>query len=251
MKRALRMIAVLLLAVPLSAQDIDLGLGGDVGGLLNIPAPRGNTPPARGAAPANRAAAPGPARGAAPNAVPVDRLVRVREILAGSNAPLSQQQEASLNALLSREIPAMRQALQQRVAAGQHATPPVMPSMEELEPEIIRLNDQLLGKVVTAPSLTPDQQGVLKKMYKDQVKSRGGFDAIRVTLEDAGAAFSAEQTAQIQPLFDEQNKARVELIRQSQGQPPEKAKLDQLQRETLAKVLKLLTPPQRTALLAK
>ena len=122
--------------------------------------------------------------------------------------------------------------------------------MDELAPEIIRLNDQLLGKMATATGLSPQQQAFIKKLYRDQVKSRGGFDAIKLTLEDAGAPFSPEQTAQIQPLFDEQNQARAELVKDSQGQPPDKGKLDQVQRDTLAKVLKLLTPAQRTALLA-
>jgi len=69
-------------------------------------------------------------------------------------------------------------------------------------------------------------------------------------MEDAGAAFSTDQIAQIQPLFDQQNDARAQLVREAQGRPPDKAKLDQLQRETLAKVLKLLNPAQRLALLA-
>ena len=101
--------------------------------------------------------------------------------------------------------------------------------MDALAPEIIRLNDQLLGKMAASPGLSPEQQSFLRKVYKDQVKSRGGFEAIKLTLEDAGAPFSAEQIVQIQPLFDE--------------------KADKQQ--TLAKVLRLLTPAQRTALLAK
>jgi len=258
--RATVTIAILLLAIPVFAQEIDLGLGGDVSGLLNLPAPRGNTPaaPARGAAPAGRGG-PAPARGTAPTAPPVDRLMRLREILAGANAPLSKDQEGALTALLNSEIPGMRQALQERIQETQRAggaapvagAPPNLPSMEELAPEIIRLNDQLLGKIASASALSPEQQGLLKKLYKDQVKSRGGFDAIRLTLEDGGAPFSPEQVAQIQPLFDEQNRARIQLVKESQGQPPDKAKLDQLQRDTLAKILKLLTPAQRTALLAK
>jgi hypothetical protein len=250
MNRAFVAIAILLFAAPAYAQEIDLGLGGDVGGLLNIPAPRGNTPtaPPRGAAPAGRGG-PAAARGAAPNAPPVDRLLRLREVLAAANAPLSKEQETALSALLTNEIPAMRQTLQQRIAAA--GTPGSLPSMEELAPEIIRLNDQLLGKIVTSPSLGPEQQKLLQKLHKDQVKSRGGFDAIRLTLEDAGTAFSPEQVAQIQPLFDEQYRARIQLVKEAQGQPPDRAKLDQLQRDTLAKVLKLLTPPQRAALLAK
>jgi hypothetical protein len=96
--------------------------------------------------------------------------------------------------------------------------------MDELAPEIIRLNDQLLGKIADAPLLASPQQSLIRKLYKDQVKSRGGFDAIKLTREDAGAPFSSEQIAQIQPFFDQQMKrepswcvkARVNLrIRQN------------------------------------
>jgi hypothetical protein len=265
MKLFLSFIIVGLIALPAFAQDIDLGFGGDVSGLLNIPAPRGNTP-ARGNANARGNA---PARGAAPNGAPVDRLVRLRELLAQSNLPLSQEQETALTALVSAEIPIMRQALQKRVQELQKAKAPAsppssdtqrgttapaaanLPSMEELTPEIVRLNDELLGKIADASALTEDQRRLLKKLYKDQVKSRGGFDAIKLTMQDAGSPFSAEQIEQIQPLFDQQNEARLQLVKEAQGQAPDKAKLDQLQRETLAKVLRLLTAPQRAALLAK
>jgi hypothetical protein len=100
-----------------------------------------------------------------------------------------------------------------------------------------------------APALSPEQQAFMKKLYQDQVKSRGGFDAIKLTLENAGLPFSAVQIAQIQLLFDEQNKARLQLLKESPS--PDKAKIDQLQRETLAKVIKLLTAKQRSALLTK
>jgi hypothetical protein len=276
MSRAAILIATFLVASPVLAQDIDLGLGGDASSLLNIAAPRGNAPaaPARGAAPAGRGAAPAGARGAAPNAPPVDRLVRLREMLAAANAPLSKEQETGLNTLLNVEIPAMRQTLQKRIldiqkakgeAPSASAAPPAaagtpgaspnpnanLPGMDELAPEIIRLNDQLLGKIAAAPALNPDQQLIVNRLYKDQVKSRGGLDAIKLTLEDAGAPFSPEQIAQIQPLFDQQEQARLQLIKEAQGQPVDKAKTDQLQRDTLSQVLRLLTAPQRTALLAK
>src|SRR5215510_12468371 len=257
MMRVFLTIAISFLASPMFAQEIDLGFGGDVSSLLNIPAPRGNTP-ARGAA-RGGPGTPEPSRGGVPNTPPVDRLVRLREVLAGANAPLSKEQETALTALVNSEIPVMRQTLQKRIGdiqrAGSGAAPPTpvagLPSMDELAPEIIRLNDQLLGKIAEATVLRPEQQTLLKKLYKEQVRSRGGFDAIKLTLEDARAPFSAEQSAQIQPLFDEQNQARIQLIKESQGQPPDKAKLDQLQRDTLAKVLKLLTAPQRAALLAR
>ena len=241
MKRFVYLIAFIFIACPVYAQDVDLGLGGDASSLLNLPAPRGNTP-ARGEAPA--------ARGSnAPNAV--DRLARLRELLAGTNNALSKEEEAALTAFLTAEIPGMRRTLQARIAELQRGREPgAAPSMDELAPEIIRLNDELLGRMALVSALSPEQQAFLKKLYKDQVKSRGGFDAIKLTLEDAGTPFSAEQIAQIQPLFDQQNQAKAQLLKESQGNP-DKAKLDQIQRETLAKVLRLLNPGQRSALLAK
>jgi len=241
------MIFCVCLANPVFAQDVDLGLGGDASSLLNLPAPRGNTP-ARGGA------ARGGAAGRGANAAPVDRLVRLRDMFAGANMSLTKEQETGLNTLLNAEIPAMRRTLQARIAELQKDQSPgtaSLPSMDELAPEIIRLNDELLGKVSAAPGLSPEQQAFIKKLYKDQVKSRGGLDAIKLTLQDAGAPFTAEQIVQIQPLFDEQNRARLQLLKDSQGQPPDKTKIDQLQRDTLGKVLKLLNPAQRAALLAK
>jgi len=242
MKSSAFVLGVLLLSTSAFAQEIDLGLGGDASSLLNIPAPRGNSP-ARGNAP-NRGAAKPPA---------VDRLVRLRQMLVQANAPLSTEQEAGLTALMNSEMPLMRRALQTRVADLQRLNAGdgqnQLPSMEELAPEIVRLNDQLLGKIAAAPLLNEEQRRVLSKLYKDQVKSRGGFDAIKMTMDDAGSPFSAEQVAQIQPLFDQQNQAKAQLMKDSQG-APDKAKLDQIQRETLAKVLRLLTPAQRSALVA-
>jgi hypothetical protein len=244
MKQLLLPIVLVLFASPIYAQDVDLGLGGDASSLLNLPAPRGNTP-ARGAAPA--------ARGSnAAAAAAVDRLVRLRELFAGASMSLTKEQETALTTFLNAEIPAMRRALQARIAELQKGRDPAAtPGIDELAPEIIRLNDDLLGKMAAAPGLGPEQQTFLKKLYKDQVKSRGGFDAIKLTLEDAGTPFSTDQIAQIQPLFDQQNQARLQLLKDSQGQLPDKSKLDQLQRETLAKVLRLLNPAQRTALLTK
>jgi hypothetical protein len=234
MKRVMLAIACVFLASPVFAQDVDLGLGGDASSLLNLPAPRGNA--------ASRAAS------------PVDRLVRLRELLVAANLPLAKEQEAALNSFLSAEIPAMRRTLQERIAElqktkGSGAAPGNLPSMDELAPEIIRLNDQLLEKMAAAPNLNPEQQAFVKKLYQAQVKSRGGFDAIKLTLDNAGVPFSSEQIARIQRLFDEQNQAKLQLLKDSQ--PPDKGKIDQLQLDTLAKVIKLLTPTQRSALEAK
>jgi len=231
MKHVMLAVACVILASPGLAQQVDFGLGGDASSLLNLPAPRGNTP-ARGTSPARGDRVP-----------PVDRLVRLRELLADANVPLAKEEEAALNSFLNSEIPAMRRTMQQRIAElektkGSGAGPPNLLSMDELAPEIIRLNDQLLGKMAVLPGLKPEQQAFVKKLYQDQVKSRGGFEAIQLTLENAGVPFSAEQIAQIQPPFDEQNQAKLQLLKESR----DKVKIDQLQRETLTKVIQLLTP---------
>jgi len=240
MKHVMLAVACVILASSGFAQQVDFGLGGDASSLLNLPAPRGNTP-ARGTSPARSDGVP-----------PVDRLVRLRELLVDANVPLAKEQEAALNSFLNTEIPAMRRTMQQRIAElekrkGSGAGLQNLPSMDELAPEIIRLNDQLLGKMAAAVALNPEQQAFVKKLYQDQVKSRGGFEAIKLTLENAGVPFSAEQIGQIQPLFDEQNQAKLQLLKES----PDKVKIDQLQRETLSKVIQLLTPTQRSALVAK
>src|SRR5262245_10521077 len=105
MKRTLLTLTMLLLALPAFSQEVDLIGPTGIGDLLDIPAPRGAAP-ARGAAP--------PARGAAPNTPPVDRLVRLRELLVSANAPMTKEQETGLNGLISTEIPMMRQTLQRK-----------------------------------------------------------------------------------------------------------------------------------------
>ena len=111
------------------------------------------------------------------------------------------------------------------------------------------MNDALFTKIASAPALDTKQQSVLTKMSRDQIKSRGGYDALRISMEDAKAPFSDEQTPKVQAVFEEQKKARAELAKESQG-TPDPAKLKQLERDTLTKVVGILTPAQRTALLA-
>src|SRR5436309_742039 len=130
-----KLIASVLLASIAYSQDLgDIGnLGGDVNGLLNIPAPRGNAPAG------NRGA---PARGGQPNSAAIDRLGRLREMLANSNAPLDAGQETALNALINAELPAMRSALQARAEEMRKQAGQANP--DELVADLNRLNDQLV-----------------------------------------------------------------------------------------------------------
>jgi len=314
MKRCFSLMALFLFGTWAHAQDVDFGAFGDPGSLLGPVAPA-----ARGGA--------APARGVATPPPPPDRLVRLRDVLAKAEAPLTKEQETELNKLLESEIAVMRKTIQthgQQMMAARAAnapapagatppaagapptpapaqpaatqpvpaappagTPPALPAgargplpggaagapnaallaalaargggqppssrvppeiLDALEVEMVQMNDALFGKIAASPSLNPTQQSVLTKMARTQIRSRGGFDALRVAMEDAGAPFTAEQLPKVQALFDDQKVARVNLARESQG-TPDPAALKQLERETLTKIVGLLVPAQRTALL--
>jgi hypothetical protein len=121
--------------------------------------------------------------------------------------------------------------------------------LDALEVEMRQMNDALFTKIASSPALDAKQQAVLTKMSRSQIRARGGYDALRISMEDAGAPFTEEQIPQVQALFEEQKKSRELLAKESQG-TPDPAKLKQLETETLTKVVRLLVPAQRTALLA-
>ena len=121
--------------------------------------------------------------------------------------------------------------------------------LDALEVEMREMNDALFTKIASSPALNPTQQSVLTRMARTQIRARGGFDALRVAMEDAGAPFSEEQLPKVKALFEDQKKARADSVKESQG-TPDPAKLKQLERDTLTKVVGLLIPAQRTALLA-
>ncbi len=144
-------------------------------------------------------------------------------------------------------------ALLAAIAARGPAPPPSsrVPAevLDALEVEMREMNDALFTKIASSPALNPTQQSVLTKMARTQIRARGGFDALRVAMEDAGAPFSEEQLPKVKALFEDQKKARADFVKESQG-TPDPARLKQFERDTLTKVVGLLIPAQRTALLA-
>jgi hypothetical protein len=115
-----------------------------------------------------------------------------------------------------------------------------------LTTELRRINDDLVTKINAV--LKPDQQAAFKKFRNDEVRKAGGFPALKLIVEEAGAAFTPEQEKQIQELYTEDARQRGQLMRESQGRP-DPAKLDELEKGTLTKVARLLNPAQRKALL--
>jgi hypothetical protein len=109
-----------------------------------------------------------------------------------------------------------------------------------------QINDDLMAKITAA--LNPDQQKAFKKYLNDEIKKAGGFDALRVNMEEAGAPLTADQETQIKGFYTEDAQQRVQLQREAQGRP-DPAKVAEIDRATMGKVVKVLTAAQRKALL--
>jgi hypothetical protein len=273
MKRLVLLLALILLAVPVFAQD---GGGGDsgFGGLFGMgDAPRSTN-----------------------NAPPPDRLVQLRKILAEANTPLTKDQENSLSKMLESDIKKDTSELEKKypeevaqaraasAAAGNRggrggggfggrnggAPPdgfqgrgdrggapgaegaqargggrgrgPGLPPNSPLLAEMNRMNKELQDKVTA--SLKPEQQAALKKYQDDQIKKAGGFGALKLTLQQAGAPLTAEQETQIQGFYSDEAQQRQQLMRESMGQP-DKAKLDSLTNGTMLKIVKVLNADQK------
>jgi len=142
--------------------------------------------------------------------------------------------------------PALLAALAARGAPPSSRVPAEV--IDALLVETRQMNDALFEKIASAPALDAKQQDVLTKMSRAQIRSRGGYDALRISMEDAGTPFTDDQVPKVKALFEDQKKSREVLARESQG-TPDPAKLKQLERDTLTKVVGLLVPAQRTALL--
>jgi len=272
MKRFVLLLVLILIAIPVFAQDGGGGDGG-FGGLFGMgDGPRGGN-----------------------NAPPPDRLIQLRKILLDANSPLTKDQESSISKMLESEIKKYTTELekkypeevaQARAAAavpagdrggrgggagfgggrpGAGAPPadgaggrgaggggfggrggrgggPGLPPNSPLLAEMNRINTDLQAKVTS--SLKPEQQAAFTKFQNDQIKKAGGIGALKLTLKEAGAPLTADQETQIQGFYTEESQQRQQLMRETQGQA-DKAKLDALSNGTMLKVVKVLNAEQK------
>jgi len=289
MKRRLSVLAFVLFATQAWAQDVDFGAFGDAGSLLG-PARGAAAAPARGGAAAPNVPPPDRlvrlrdalAKAEAP--MTKEQEAELNKLLDTEIPAMQRTLKAHGQEMLAaRAASAPPAAPAPAPTTPPPATPPQAPPappagaagtpnaallaaamaargappssrvpaevLDALEVEMRQMNDALFTKIASSPALDAKQQAVLTKMSRSQIRARGGYDALRISMEDAGAPFTAEQIPQVQALFEEQKKSRELLAKETQG-TPDPAKLKQLETETLTKVVRLLVPAQRTALLA-
>ena len=185
----------------------------------------------------------------------VNPMDSVKTFLAKADIKLSGDQEKALKPSVDAAYKQM-QDVSERMGAnrgggfrgrGDGTGPPAaFAANNPLNAELRRINDDLVAKINAV--LKPDQQIALKKFQNDQIKAAGGFAALKLVMEEAGAPLTAEQEPQIQTFYVEDAQQRVQLLREFQGQP-DPAKMAELERTTMAKVARLLNPAQRKALL--
>jgi hypothetical protein len=122
----------------------------------------------------------------------------------------------------------------------------VIPPNSPLVAEMAKINVELQAAVTNA--LTPEQQAGLKKYHNDQIRKAGGFGAMKLTMEEGNTPLTADQEAQIQALYDDQDQQMRQLTRDSQGQPPDAAKVAALKSQMGPKLLKVLNADQKKTL---
>ena len=183
----------------------------------------------------------------------VNPMDQVKTFLVKINITLTADQEKALRPTVEAALQQLRD-VSERAGAGRGGRGDRKggaPSLAVLAngpaaEQIRKINDDLIAKITEV--LKPDQQAVFKKFLNDQIRKAGGFGALKLAMEEAGAPLTADQEPQIQAFYDEDAKQRAQMLRESQGKP-DPVKIADLQKATMANVVKVLTPAQRKALL--
>ena len=157
-----------------------------------------------------------------------DPVQQLKRFFAQAKMSLSSAQEKQLNALVDAQIKALE-------AAGQNQE-----AVRQANQEFTRKSNEIF---------TPDQRAEFRRYRTEQIMMRGGFPALKLTLENAQAPFTPDQEKQVEAIYDDFNRQVNQLPHDAKGIPV-RNELDKLENGSLGKVVRLLTPAQRRALAA-
>lgn len=159
------------------------------------------------------------------------------------------QQLRDLQAKVTGQAQAQPQGGGRRGGRGRSADPNSLAALATgpTADEFKKINDEMLAK--TTAALNPEHQAALKKYLNSELKKAGGFPLLKITMEEAGAPLNAQQESQIQGFYNEDAQQRAQIMKDAQGHP-DPAKLADLDKATMGKVAKVLTDPQKKALIA-
>src|SRR5262252_2174927 len=157
-----------------------------------------------------------------------DPVQQLKRFFIEAKLPLTTHQERHLKSIVDAQIKALQ-------AAGHNEE-----AVRQANQEFTRSSNEVF---------TAEQRTELRRYRTEQIMMRGGFPALRLTLENAQTPLTPEQEKQAQALYADFNRQVAQLGRDSSG-VPDRADLDKLEGEALSKVVRLLTPAQRRALAA-
>jgi hypothetical protein len=157
-----------------------------------------------------------------------DPVQQLKRFFSEARVPLSSAQQKQLTAVVDAQAKAL-------IASAEN------------EEAVRRINQEYTRKVNDV--LTPDQRAELRRYRTEQIMMRGGFQALRLIMEDARTPFTEEQEKQVQAVYVDFNRQLDQLLRDSKGKP-DRAELEKMENTALGKVIRLMTPAQRRALAA-
>jgi hypothetical protein len=155
-----------------------------------------------------------------------DPVMQLKRFFKEARQPLSSAQEKQLQSIVDAQVKALQDVGENEEAAR-------------------RINGEYTRKVNEA--LTADQRAELRRYRTEQIMMRGGFQALKLILENAEAPFTADQERQVQTLYVDFNRQVDQLSKDAKGKP-DRETLDKLENSQLAKIVRIMTPAQRRAL---
>jgi len=227
MKRFIWFIFIILIAVPVFAQDEGEG-GGPDGGAFGDEGPVAEIQ----------------------NRPKVDLLADLRNWLAkASAAPMEKAQEKSLKSLYDRHLKEMRESFKKQYGVSLDSAIAAQSSGRgrrggsanpAISTEITRLTNQLSDRVIA--SLRMDQQVALRKYQSEQLRIKE-VSLLKQKLKTAGIALTAEQDSQVDAAYARKSRLRTLAIIEAKGESYDK-NITILNVQTTQRVVQLLSPTQ-------
>ena len=234
MKRFIWLIFIILIAVPVFAQD-EGESGGPDGGAFADEGPVAEIQ----------------------SRPKVDLLADLRSWLVKASAPpMEKAQEKSLKSLYDRQIKEMGESFKKKfgvsldsaIAAQSSArgrrggsSTPANPAQSA---EITRLSNQLSDRVIA--SLRMDQQAALRKYQSEQLRVKE-VHLLKQKLKAAGIILTAEQDSQVDAIYSRKSRLRTLAIIEAKGESYDK-NITILNQQTTQRVVQLLSPTQMAVL---
>jgi hypothetical protein len=155
-------------------------------------------------------------------------LQQLKRFFNEAKLPLSSDQQKRLGGIIDAQVDAM-------LTAGTNEA-----ALRRLDLEYTRKVNEVL---------TPEQRNELRRYRTEQIMMRGGFQALRLIMENAQTPFTPEQEKDLQAAYLEFDKQVDQLPKSPKG-AVDHAELDKLESAALVKIVRVLTPAQRRSLAA-